>query len=175
MADAILTQERLHELLNYNPATGLFTWKVSPNRRIRVGQEAGCLKSCGYISIKVDGTIYQAHRLAWMYVYGALPKMALDHKNGGKSDNRISNLRMLSGAENMQNLHGPMSSNKTSGLLGASWNKKIGRWVAQIRTNGSTKHLGCFQTPEEAHRAYLMAKSQLHPSAVYKGSPERLS
>lgn len=167
MAGAILTQERLKEVLNYDTETGFFTWVKPTNKRIRVGQVAGCVRSDGYVTLRIDGAMYFAHRLAWLYAHGEWPSMDIDHENGNPSDNRMSNLRLATDFENMQNLHRPMSHNKTSRILGVSFNTKRQKWVAQIRVNGVTKFIGRFDTVEEAKVAYGKAKSELHPQAVY--------
>ena len=83
----------MKDLLNYDPDTGDFTWKVSTSNRVRVGQVAGTLRHDGYIRIKVNGKLYLAHRLAWFFVYGVWPVEFLDHIDQDKSNNRINNLR----------------------------------------------------------------------------------
>jgi len=100
----MITVERLKELLNYNETTGAFTWKVTPKSyRVAVGDVAGGVHSKGYIHIKIDGVTRFAHRLAWLYVFGSLPKQQIDHINRIKTDNRISNLRDVSATENNRN------------------------------------------------------------------------
>lgn len=158
---------RLRALLHYDSGTGRFSWIAPTNRRIRAGQLAGCTRSDGYVTIKVDGKIYLAHRLAWLYTHGALPEMDIDHVNGIPCDNRMNNLRLVTDSENMQNLHKPMSSNTTSGILGVSFDARRKRWVAQIRAGGVTRFLGRFNTPHAADGAYRQAKKQLHPTAAY--------
>ena len=74
----MLTQERLKEVLHYDPETGIFMWLVAPNGRIRVGMEAGSSHD-GYIGIKVDRILYKAHRLAWFYMTGEWPANDVDH------------------------------------------------------------------------------------------------
>jgi hypothetical protein len=81
-----LTAERLREVLNYNPGTGVFTWRVQTGRRAPVGAIAGCITWYGYIAIKIDCCRHLAHRLAWFYVTGAWPKDQIDHINGNRSD-----------------------------------------------------------------------------------------
>jgi hypothetical protein len=90
-----LTREQLKEALDYNPDTGLFTWKKLPKaaHRKKVGEIAGSHDEKGYIRIGINGTVYKSHRLAWLYVYGQWPSKIIDHVNGVNDDNRISNLR----------------------------------------------------------------------------------
>ena len=155
-----LTAERLRELLDYDPATGVFTRKVRTTNRIKVGDVAGYLRNDGYIRIKIDGRMHLAHRLAWLYVKGESPPDQIDHRNGIKTDNRIANLRLATHIENMHNRRKPHADNKT-GFLGVS--PSYGMFQARIGVNGKIKHIGTFPTPEEAHAAYVQAKRQLHP------------
>lgn len=92
----------LKEILNYNPETGIFTWK-SRRPRIRVGQIAGSKNNERYVNIKIDGILYKAHRLAWLYMTGEWPKDQIDHINGIRDDNRFCNLREVTNASNQWN------------------------------------------------------------------------
>jgi hypothetical protein len=157
------TAERVRELLDYNPETGIFTWKVFRAGKAVAGSVAGKINSHGYREIRVDGARIGAHRLAFLYVLGRLPKKQVDHKNGIRDDNRMENLREASTAENMQNLRKANADNKSSGLLGASWYGLTKKWQARIRVEGKQIHIGYFDTAEEAHAAYLKAKAELHP------------
>jgi hypothetical protein len=95
MTDAILAQQQLHEVLDYNPDTGLFFWKQKKQGR-RLNKVAGCAISDGYIIIRFNKKNARAHRLAWVYVYGDIPDgMYIDHINRDRSDNRICNLRLV--------------------------------------------------------------------------------
>ena len=155
----VLTAERLREVLDYCHDTGVFTWKIRTSNRVKVGDVSGSVDIKGYIVIGVDGFLHKAHRLAWLHVNGSWPTEQIDHVNGSKSDNRISNLRIATNAQNCQNQRSAQSHNKT-GLLGVS--PKNGKFVAQIRNNGKKQYLGYFPTPEEAHAAYLEAKREFH-------------
>lgn len=158
----MITQARLHELFDYDPATGVLRWKVPTNTRVKAGDEAGTITGKGYRRIMVDGRLYLAHRLAWLCTHGVWPTNDLDHINGRRADNRISNLREATRSENLQNRRHAQSGSR-SGLLGASWHGHKGRWRAEIRYNGKRVFLGHFDTAEEAHAAYLQAKEILHP------------
>ena len=154
-----VTCQRLVELLNYDPETGLFTWKKH-RQRCFVGKQTYETTSSGYISIRIDGDRHLAHRLAWMYVYGVLAKKSLDHINGIPSDNRICNLRECTHAENHQNRG--MQSNNKSGFPGVSWHKARNNWRSVIAINQKSTHLGSFSTPEAAYAAYCKAKAEIH-------------
>ena len=156
-----INSTRLREILNYDPDTGVFTWIVKPNKSLSAGRQAGCI-SRGYRKIHIDNKNYQAHRLAWLYVYGELPQQMLDHINGNGLDNRISNLREATTKQNAENIYGPQSNN-TSGYLGVHWIPHKRKWRSRIMNNGKKLSLGYFFTKEEAYEAYIVAKRVLHP------------
>jgi len=161
--------------LSYDPETGVLTWKRKPNRRIVVGSVAGRIDSWGYVSIKVDGKLHKAHRIAFLIMEGEFPKDQVDHINGDWADNRWRNLRKASRAENMQNIAGPTARN-TSGFLGVTRDRRRSGWIAQIVVNKRRHHLGSFKTPEDAHQAYLDAKSKLHSfQSVPRGSENAIT
>lgn len=152
---------RLKELLTYDEEFGCFYWRQNRGRRIKAGDVAGCIHRNGYIVIVIDKKQYQAHRLAWLYVYGVFPKNSIDHINGWRADNRIFNLREATQAENCQNLK---KSRGLSGFLGVSIDtQRRNRWKASIKLGGKSHHIGWFKTPEAAHEAYLLAKRNMHP------------
>ncbi len=156
-----ISHARLLQLLSYDPETGIFTWRVRTSNRIKVGARAGSRHVGGYTEIGVDGFRYLAHRLAWFYVHKEWPVDEIDHRNGVRTDNRISNIRPATQAENNQNHRGPSSKNMYSGIIGA--HKCRDRWAARISVNGYPRHIGVYATAEEAHVAYVEAKQQLHP------------
>ena len=152
-----LTSARLKELLHYDTKTGLFTWKVSRGR-VKAGTIAGTLDSKGYSVIAINGKVYKAHRLAWLYTFDIWPKSDLDHINQVKSDNCIENLREVSKSENQQN----RNIKSKSGFRGVTWSKQSGKWHAQIVIDYKYHHLGFFDHAEDASRAYQAAAKKLH-------------
>lgn len=142
-----LDQRRLKELLNYDQETGVFTWAVS-RRRIRIGSVTGYVCLSGHVQIGVDGKLYYAHRLAWLYMTGRWPANEIDHINGNRADNRFINLREATRAENMRNV--AVSVNSKSGFLGVTWLASRKKWRAEICLNGKNKSLGYFQDLELA-------------------------
>jgi hypothetical protein len=152
--------EELREVLDYNNETGKFTWTSSHYRPDLMDKEAGCLNSSGYRYIRLKGVRYPAHRLAWYYIYGVEPKEQIDHINGAKDDNRISNLREATWVENMRNIG--KRSNNTSGFKGVSLKKSTKKFVAQCSVNGKSQHLGFFPTAEAAHAAYVAFATKEH-------------
>lgn len=149
----ILTQARVQELLSYDPETGVFTWRISLSNRAPVGSVAGT-NSYGYVHIGVDGTIYRAHRLAWLWVHGALPTTDVDHINCNRADNRISNLRLASRSQNCANIPRLRATN-SSGRRGVCWDKSRGKWAAQITINYRNRLIGRFDNIDDAEAAYL--------------------
>jgi hypothetical protein len=156
-----LTQEKLKEILSYDPKTGIFLNKISRSNRIKKGQAAGSRHSAGYLTIGINNKEYYCHRLAWLYIYGGFPITHIDHINEIKTDNRICNLRIATHQENMQNVLSLRSDNKT-GYKGVYIDKRTNKFLTQIAINGKTKHLGSFTTAKEAYLAYLKAKKELH-------------
>ncbi len=152
-----ITRELLHKILDYDPTTGYFTWKVKIASKVVVGTCAGSLhKPSGYIQIKLFGHRYAAHRLAFLYVHGWLPDF-VDHDDGCGSHNWIKNLREATQSQNMCNSKAK-GSNKFKGVFQIP----NGRWRAHIHFNGKGKHLGYFDTAEEAHEFRCLAADMIH-------------
>ena len=102
----MISFEEASLLLNYNPETGVLTWKVNRGSKFKAGDIAGHTSTSGYIDVCVKGRLYGAHRLAWLLSYGEFPKFPeeeLDHINRIRHDNRLSNLRKVSKSENNKN------------------------------------------------------------------------
>jgi len=149
------TAERVRELLNYDPLSGLFTWRVDRKNQVRVGGIAGSVNSKGYVTIWIDGNQCQAHRLAVLWMTGEYPPSDTDHVNMVKTDNRWCNLRLASRSQNMANKKN--RADNTSGAKGVSFKKQLGKWCARVMFNGSRYHLGYYNTVEEASAAYAGA------------------
>jgi len=159
----MIDQETLKNALEYDSNTGVFVRLISGRgRNSRIGDVAGMVDKDGYIRISILGKKYQAHRLAWLYVYGKWPDMHIDHINGVREDNRIENLRDVDMTTNIQNLKKAMISNKSCGLLGVSFDANRKKFRAQIKYEGRKISIGMFDSPEDAHQAYLVKKRQLH-------------
>lgn len=154
----------LKQCLDYNPDTGELTWKhrdkwMFPSDRgwkifnTRFAGKVACAHhNAGYIHINsiIYGHHYKvlAHRLAWYIHTGFVPDKEIDHINGNKKDNRISNLRLVTPAENQKNR--ALQRNNKSGYSGVSWNKKASKWAAVIKVNRNKVFLGWFQNKEDA-------------------------
>ncbi len=154
----VLSHARLRELLDYDPATGVFVWKVNRNSyggKIKIGVVAGLIDRYGHREIGIDRYRYMAHRLAWFYVHEVWPKHEVDHINMVRDDNRLSNLRVVP-HRSYQRANQKVRKDSHSGLKGAQ-KTKDGRWRSRITKHGVVQWLGVYDTPEEAHAAYCKA------------------
>lgn len=142
--------ETITKFLNYNPETGLFTWRVKTSYKTSVGGTAGTITQYGYISLNLKSKQMLAHRAAWAVYYGKWPDAEVDHINRIKTDNRITNLRLATRTQNANN-GGPKANNKL-GVRGV-W-KKRNKYVAEIWRAGVKTTIGYFGTLEEAKKAY---------------------
>lgn len=157
----MLTQERLKQLLHYDPLTGIFTRLVRTCNKVRVGAIAGVDSQHGYCRIYVDAIPYMAHRLAWLYMTGSFPVDQVDHINHDGHDNKWENLREATNKTNSHNRN-PLKWFNATGFFGVTRYGKSGKFKAAIMIDGKCKHLGVYSDPAEAHLAYLKAKRCLH-------------
>lgn len=159
MTDVILTQERLKELLHYNPHTGVFT-RLSL-KSCQKKYVAGSVITNGYIQIGIDNKRILAHRLAFIYMGVDMEDLRVDHIDGNKKNNRFSNLRLANFSQNAENKKRSKLGTK-SGLMGACHHKQTDKYVSEITTNGVRQYLGIFDTAKEAHDEYIRAKRLNH-------------
>lgn len=155
------TLAEVKDRLEYSPETGVFRWRRG-GPHVSAGMVAGAKSSKGYIRVKFNSFPYPAHRLAWLYVYGEWPAAQIDHIDGDKSNNRISNLRLATPAQNSWNQ--AKRKNNTSGYKGVRWNSSNPRksWLAAIGHQNRKISLGRYSTKEEAHHAYCVAAQKFH-------------
>jgi len=158
-----LTKQRADELLDYDPDSGIFTWRVSRGRA-RAGSPAGCIESNGYLRIQIDARQYSAHRIAWLMTHGEFPPDEIDHIDGDRLNNRISNLRAVTRLENLRNQ--ARQKNNTSGVTGVVWRKDRAKWQSSIKVNWRRKHLGYFDSFDDAVAARTLAEAihGFHPN-----------
>jgi hypothetical protein len=157
--EALLTQEYLKSILEYNPETGIFTWIK------RNGNIAGSFKkSNGYVIIRINKKDYRSHRLAWLYMTGSWPIYIIDHINGINipNFNAFSNLRELTYRGNSQNSNNKKYNTNTSGYRGVYLKKSTGKYFALIYINRKQTHLGYFLTPEEASIVHEAARLEYY-------------
>lgn len=164
-----LTQEIVKELLDYDPETGLLTWKERTskwfdngskssehNQKVWNSREAGNLafetyNGQGYKKGYILSKPYKAHRIIWLWWYGEWPKGNIDHINQIRDDNRIENLRVVTQIENCKNQ--VKRKNNTSGVTGVYFDKACKKWIAQVFVNRNKIHLGVFVNFEDAVKA----------------------
>jgi hypothetical protein len=168
MTSESLTQDILHEIVRYVPETGAFFWRERPRHYFQTGHHhkmwnvqnagkiAGSINSRGYWRITIRSETYTAHRLAWLYVFGTWPAMALDHINQNKVDNRISNLREATSQQNSQNL--PRTERNKSGMVGVCWNRAQREWFAYISVSKKQQFIGNFKSKDAAIAARKAAE-----------------
>jgi len=154
-----LTQEQLREILHYDPETGEFRWLQRMKNRILADDIAGWVSQLGYRRITISGRGYSAHHLAWLYMTGAWCGATIDHRDRDPANNRWNNLRRST--PSMNNANRRRQRNNTSGFAGVYLERESGKWVARVRKDGRTHHLGRFATPQAAHEAYAAAAREL--------------
>lgn len=154
-----LTQNYLRECFDYEPETGLGTWRIRPlnhfptargwrifNRRY-AGEIVGNFCNDGYINIQIDGINYRFHRLAFVWMTGEQPN-EIDHINGVRDDNRWCNLRNGNRFGNQKNVKRRIDN--TSGQTGVSWHAKVNKWEVSIYVNKKSIYLGVYSDYAEA-------------------------
>lgn len=155
------TQIKLKEMLDYDQETGLFKWRTRKANAVFPGDAAGCLNNFGYVRIGIGRKSYMAHRLAWLYCYGEWPETMIDHVNGNKSDNRITNLRKATRSQNTLNTK--THRNQTSKIRGVDWVKNRKKWMVRIQIEGARKTIGLFSSLDDAIKARKEAEKLIFP------------
>lgn len=149
--------------VTYDAATGHFYAKVRAGNR-RKGERLGYADKLGYWKVAINGKWIMSHRLAWALMNNDVwPAGEIDHINGDPSDNRIANLRVANRSQNVANAK--FRSKNTTGFRGVCLVRRKSKpdgYQASVRKDGYAKYLGIFDTPEEAHAAYLKAARELH-------------
>lgn len=159
------SKEFLTRLLHYDPETGLLYHrkKFELGRAKPIGSRRSKNKRSLSVGVQIDKkrVVFFAHRIAWIMVNGPIPEgLQIDHINGISCDNRIENLRCVTGSVNMQNMRKSRKSS-TSGVLGV-FHRPSGRWGAKIQLYGKPIAIGTFDTKEEAYQAYVAKKREIH-------------
>lgn len=155
----IPSQEVLLSLFEYNQKTGILRWRIPPSRSSALsGGVAGYVNISGYRHLRIHGVVYLAHRVIWTLCTGEQPPEQIDHLDGDRSNNSWANLRASSHAANQQNRC--ISSRNKSGYTGVR--PSLGKWRAEIRSDGVFRYLGTYDTPELADEAYRAAKKSMH-------------
>lgn len=163
----MISQDEVKKLLDYNPETGEFRHKkraiehFSTDHHMRTwntrfaGKATGTISAHGYVFLSINSKLYTGHRIAFLIMNGYLPEQ-VDHINGNRSDNRISNLRPASNNKNQWNTKAKKGTK--IGLKGVSEARsrkgKLEGYRARLTHNGKTYYLGVYSTPEKASEAF---------------------
>ncbi|WP_076715297.1 HNH endonuclease [Sphingomonas sp. LK11] len=140
--------DALKSAFEYDPSTGRI------ERTHKPGVPAGCINAGGYRVISFKGKLYYAHRLAWVLMTGSQPEGVIDHIDGRKDNNRWTNLRDVTVAQNAWNYN---TETKASCGQRGVYKHVSGRYRSAIRINGKVISLGYFDTADEAAVAYAQA------------------
>lgn len=159
-----LTQEQLKEALSYNSETGVFYRCVAHKDK-----KVGSVNGGGYVLIRVMGKLYSAHRLAWMYIHGEFPSGQIDHIDGDKTNNRISNLRDFTATENA--INSTTNNNHSTGVKGVIWVKFANSWRTAISVGGKHRHFGYYRDFDEAVCARLALEQCMGWDNINLSSP----
>lgn len=164
------TVEWLRENLDFNPETGVFSWKKSGYGRT-VGKPIGegpRADGTEYLMMRINGQLLYAHRVAWLYMTGEWPDGVIDHIDGNRTNNAIANLRVATHAQNS-------ARRKTNRLIGPSRGvvPHQSGYVARIHHGGKRHYLGYFTNPEEAKAAYEAKAKELHGEFAHAPEPKR--
>lgn len=164
-----MLHSRLLELIEYLPETGQFYYRIARGK-YKPGDTAGWWDGSSY-KLRIGGTQYLAHRLAWFYVKGVWPEVEIDHHDGDRSNNVFTNLRPATSSQNRCNMrNGTVSA---SGSRGVYRNHKGGPpWRSTIQVDGRQISLGTFYTIEEASAAYMEAAELYHGEFAFHNRPQ---
>jgi hypothetical protein len=159
----MLTHERLREVLNYDPETGIFTRRIDLHKgRHKAGQRTGTQNN-RFRFQWIDDRPYLEHRIAWFWMTGNWPKHQIDHKNLNAFDNRWANLREATVSQNAMNRKGRSKSGAKGVYFIADKNKCGSKpWRVHIMKEGKRHYIGLFSTLDEAKAAHAVAATRLH-------------
>jgi len=161
-----LTAQKLRDLFSYDPKIGHLIRKKTVTCS-KAGVPAGTKMKKGYRRLRVNNEVHLEHRLVWLYVTGEWPKHQIDHINCVKDDNRFSNLREATPAQNKWNM-GPRSDKKIGKYKGVYYHRLTGRWEARIMAHGVSHCLGYAATEEEAAEIYRESAPKIHGEFVWE-------
>jgi HNH endonuclease len=158
----MLTQQDVRRLFNYDPLTGVLTWRVRSSRRLHVGDRAGFEDyqkdgSPRRRQVRIDNASYNEAHVIWLWMTGTLPIDKIDHIDLNPFNNSWSNLREADASGNTAN-----GRNRRPGRLKWTYLQSSGRYQAQVRSKGVLHCLGSYDTEQEAHAAAYVVAKQLH-------------
>jgi hypothetical protein len=156
----MITQKRLHELFEYREDGNLIR-KINVSSNARKGDIIGTIHNRGYMTVLVDQKSYLVHRLIFLYYHGYLTEgLQIDHIDGNRQNNRIENLREVTGSQN--NMNSKIRSNNTSGVKGVWWSKEKRKWRSMVKVNHKEIFLGYYTSLEEAAAVVKEAREKYH-------------
>lgn len=164
----MITEQRLKELLRYDPDTGQFVWIVAKGK-YKPGKIAGSSWKGQYQRIVLDRRIYLSHSLAFLYMTGRMPRQ-IDHVDRNGNNNKWSNLREATKEQNAQNKD--LTARNSSGYIGVYRCSTTKRWAAQVRGFGKVHWVGRFDTPSEAALARDRFAKTVHGGFAVLNFPE---
>lgn len=146
-----VTKELLQKLFEYKD--GKLIRKVTVNSKAKAGDVAGWIKDNGYICVSIQNKTYYVHRLIYIYHFGDIDEgLEIDHIDRDRANNKIENIRLVTRQQN----------NFNRKVKGYCFDKRTQKWMAYIGIGCDRKHLGRYETQEEARKAYLIAKDKFH-------------
>lgn len=166
-----LSPNYLRECFDYDAATGALTWRIRPREHFKGGagwhnfnnqfanRPAGLADKSGHIEVKLNGKGYQIARVIWAMQTGQMDFGLIDHIDGGPKNNRMSNLRLATHAQNARNRS--HSSRNSSGVTGVTYHSQSGKWWARVTVGGKTHSFGLHKTVEGAAQVTYEAKQRL--------------
>ena len=134
-------------------------WKIRQAKRLKIGDIAGGIHPDGHRYVSFNGKNTGVHRIIFLIEYGKFPE-EVDHKDGNGLNNKISNLRPSTKAQNQQNKG--IYKNNTSGCKGISWKESKKTWVVRVQTNKNRKYIGSFKDLELAELVAMEARNKYH-------------
>ena len=156
-------QKKFNEWFLYDSEKGELVWKKTKNSRGLKGNTVGALDKSYDVPrlvLKLDRKKYYVSRVIWCMIYGDIEEgLVIDHINGDPLDNRLQNLRAVTASENSRNR--TLSNNNTSGFTGVRFVERCNKWRASIWTKGTFRHLGHYDTKEEAIAARIGGEKAL--------------
>lgn len=156
--------ENVLKTFQYDPEQGKLFWKIKRSNNTDVGDEAGWVSSDGYRKVRFESKEVRAHKIIFFIEHGFTPDI-IDHINGNKLDNRISNLRACSKSQNGMNRG--KQKNNSSGVSGVCWNKSANKWQSYIKVDGKQIYLGVFADKLAAAEAVSKARTELHQDFAF--------
>ncbi|MBP9778830.1 MAG: HNH endonuclease [Rickettsiaceae bacterium] len=154
---SLLTQAKVKRLFEYRD--GDLYWKITPSNKIKKGDKAGSMNSTGYRQVGIGKNVYRYGRIIYLMFHSYLPE-CVSYIDDNPLNTRIENLRVASRSQIRTSAK--TSKKPFSGYKGVDTCKTTGKYIARINKLGKYYHLGTFNTPQEAYKAYCKAAKKLH-------------